>query len=120
MKFGEIIYTPEVEEGPAAAKKESHAPKIEIEKKEDYYKIKVSVGPHPNTPEHSIRWIEVYFYEEGRAFNPIILSRVHFEPGYVEPEIKLKIKLQKSGIIYAVAYCNLHGLWENRKEIKVE
>ncbi|USH00312.1 class II SORL domain-containing protein [Thermococcus argininiproducens] len=113
-KLGEIIYTSDVSEGPAAGKRESHVPKIEVKKEEDYYKIKVWVGPHPNTVEHSIRWIEVFFYEEGRQFNPISLGRFEFEPGLVEPFAKLKVKLEKKGIIYALSYCNIHGLWENR------
>jgi superoxide reductase len=31
----------------------------------------------------------------------------------------LKLKLQKGGVIHAVEYCNLHGLWSGKKEIKV-
>jgi superoxide reductase len=51
-----------------------HTPKIEVPDKVkpgEAIRVKVTVGPHPNTMEHSIRWIQVYFVEEGRAFNPI-------------------------------------------------
>lgn len=122
-RFGEIIYTPESEEDTALAKRETHTPRIEapdVVKSDEPFEVKVSVGPHPNTVEHSIRWIEVYFYEEGRPYNPILLSRVYFEPSYAEPKVLLTLKLKKSGVIHALEYCNLHGLWENRKEIKVE
>lgn len=82
-------------------------------------KSKIRIGPHPNTVEHSIRRIEVYFYEENRAFNPIRIVTVDLEPVYSEPEIVVKLRLARSGILYAIGYCNLHGLWKSRKEIKV-
>ncbi|MEM4946415.1 MAG: desulfoferrodoxin family protein, partial [Archaeoglobaceae archaeon] len=34
-------------------------------------------------------------------------------------EASFKLKLNKSGVLYALAYCNLHGLWENRAEINI-
>ncbi|QOJ78621.1 class II SORL domain-containing protein [Infirmifilum lucidum] len=121
-KFGDLIYTPETASGEAISKVETHTPRIEapeqVKAGEPFY-IKVAVGPHPNTVQHSIRWVEVYFQEEGRPFNPVLLARVVFEPEYAEPDITLKVVLKKSGVIHAVEYCNLHGLWEGRKEIKV-
>ncbi|NAZ24377.1 MAG: desulfoferrodoxin [Thermofilum sp.] len=122
-KFGDLIYSPEVAAGEAVSKVETHTPKIEAPDEakagEPFY-IKIKVGPHPNTLQHSIRWIEVYFEEEGRAFNPIMLSRIHLEPELVEPEVTLKLVLKKSGVIYALEYCNLHGVWEGRKAITVK
>jgi superoxide reductase len=122
-KFGDLIYSPEVASGEAVSKVETHTPKIEAPDEtkagEPFY-IKIKVGPHPNTLQHSIRWIEVYFEEEGRAFNPIMLSRIHLEPELVEPEVTLKLVLKKSGVIYALEYCNLHGVWEGRKAITVK
>ena len=32
----------------------------------------------------------------------------------------MKMKLSKGGIIHAVEYCNLHGLWAGKKEITVQ
>ena len=122
-KFGELIYTPEIASGEAISKVETHTPKIEAPdtvKAGEPFHVKVSVGPHPNTVQHSIRRVELYFYEEGRSFNPIRLATTELEPVYSEPEVRFKVKLKKSGVIYAVEYCNLHGLWEARKEIKVE
>jgi len=122
-KFGDIIYTPEEAAGEAISKVETHTPKIEVPdtvKAGEPVEVRIRVGPHPNTVEHSIRWVEVYYYEEGRAFNPVLLARVMFAPGYTEPDIVFKIAFKKSGVIYALEYCNLHGVWEGRKEIKVE
>jgi desulfoferrodoxin (superoxide reductase-like protein) len=29
------------------------------------------------------------------------------------------MKTSKTGVIYATALCNIHGLWQSEKEIKV-
>jgi len=120
--FGELIYTPERASGEAVSKIESHTPKIEAPdnvKADQPFEIKVSVGPHPNTVEHSIRRIEVYLYEDGRSFNPILLASATLTPVYTQPTVKITLALKKSGTLYAVEYCNLHGLWEARKKITV-
>ena len=119
--FGRLIYTPETAAGEAISKVESHTPKIEAPasvKIGEPFELTVTVGPHPNTVEHSIRRIEVYFFEEGRPFNPVHLTTTALTPMYTEPYIRLKIKLSKSGTIHAIEYCNLHGLWEGRKQIR--
>jgi superoxide reductase len=122
-KFGDLIYSPEAASGEAVSKAETHTPRIvapdEVKAGEPFY-VRISVGPHPNTLQHSIRWIEVYFEEDGRAFNPVMLSRIHLEPELVEPEVTLKLALKRSGTIYALEYCNLHGVWEGRKLISVK
>jgi superoxide reductase len=120
--FGELVYTFDNAAGEALGKRESHTPKIEAParvKSDETFELKVTVGPHPNTNEHSIRWIAVYLNEDGRAFNPVSVSNVSFTPVMAQPEVILKLKLQKSGVIHAVEYCNLHGLWSGRREIKV-
>jgi superoxide reductase len=121
--LGSLIYTYDMAAGEALGKRESHTPKIVIPKKikaNEPFEISVSVGPHPNTLEHSIRWIEVYFYEDGRAFNPQMLSRIEFAPGFAEPEASIQVKLPKKGVIHSLEYCSLHGLWSHKLEIKVE
>ncbi|RLG76857.1 MAG: desulfoferrodoxin [Thermoprotei archaeon] len=121
--LGELIYTPEKASGEAISKVESHTPKIEAPDKVkagEPFEVRIKVGPHPNTVQHSIRWIEVYFYEEGRGFNPVHLATITFTPEYAEPDVTLRLRLSKGGTIYALQYCNLHGMWEGRKEIKVE
>jgi superoxide reductase len=120
--LGDLILTYDSAAGEALGKRESHTPKIEAPEKikaDETFELSVAVGPHPNTLEHSIRWIEIYFYEEGRPFNPIMLSRVEFAPVLSEPSVMLKTKLQKSGVLHAVEYCNLHGLWSGKKVVEV-
>ncbi len=122
-RLSKLIYSPERAAGEAMGKVESHTPKIEAPDKVkagETFKIKVWVGPHPNTVEHSIRWIEVYFEEEGRPFNPIMIARFMAEPGVTEPVLEISVKLSRSGTIHALAYCNLHGLWENSRKIIIE
>jgi superoxide reductase len=29
------------------------------------------------------------------------------------------VKINEPGKLYALAYCNIHGLWENSKEIRL-
>ena len=120
--LGAAIYTYDLAAGEALGKREGHTPKIEAPAKakpDEAVTIRVSVGPHPNTMEHSIRWITVFFYEEGRAFNPMTIAKVSFNAPTTEPEITLKVKFQKSGVIHALEYCNLHGLWSGKKEIAI-
>ncbi|MET1160062.1 MAG: class II SORL domain-containing protein [Thermoprotei archaeon] len=122
-KLHELIYSPERASGEAVSKIEAHTPKIEAPDKvkaDEPFEIRVWVGPHPNTVEHSIRWIEVYFEEDGRSFNPYLLARFMPEPGITEPDLRIRVRLKKSGTIHAIEYCNLHGLWENSKRIEVE
>lgn len=120
--LGEMINTFDMAAGEALGKRESHTPRIESPKSvkaDETFEVKISVQNHPNKEEHSIRWIEVYFREDGRPFNPIMLARIAFTPVYSEPEAKLKLRLFKSGSIHAMEYCNVHGLWSAKKEIKV-
>ena len=120
--FGDLIYTFDAAAGEALGKRESHTPKIEAPvqvKPDEPFTLKVSVGPHPNTVEHSVRWIMVMFEEDGRPFNPLYLGKVSLNPVTTQPEMILNVKLQKGGVIHAIEYCNLHGLWSAKREIKI-
>ncbi|MDY6986025.1 MAG: class II SORL domain-containing protein [Candidatus Thermoplasmatota archaeon] len=119
-------------------KSEKHVPAIEVlEKKEEEGKTRVtvraSVGKeikHPNTTEHHIEWIELYFLPEGEKF-PYQLGRFEFwahgasaqgpntSGVYAEPVANCTFLAQKSGKIYASSYCNIHGLWEGSEELKL-
>lgn len=111
-------------------KGEKHVPVIhapEVAKKGEQIQVRVVVGEeiaHPNTFEHYISWIKVYFQPEGGKF-PIEIGNfdfaAHGESGlFTEPNASLSFIGEKSGTIYATSYCNIHGLWENSKEIKIE
>lgn len=117
--------------------KEKHVPAIEapdLFTKGGFSKISVSVGkeiPHPNVVEHHIRWITVYFLPEAEKF-PYEIGRFEFSAHgesakglntgsvFTHPEAAFSFKTDQPGSILAVAYCNIHGLWQNSKEIKIE
>ncbi|MCX5702047.1 MAG: class II SORL domain-containing protein [Candidatus Omnitrophica bacterium] len=118
-------------------KSEKHVPVIEAPdtiKKGDSVKVTLTVGkeiPHPNTTEHHIRWIEVYFHPRGEKF-PYQIGRFEFNSHgesvqapnastiYTQPAVVCNFKTEKSGAILASSYCNIHGLWESAKELTVE
>ncbi|MBD3227039.1 MAG: superoxide reductase [Candidatus Lokiarchaeota archaeon] len=117
-------------------KKEKHTPIIEIigeAKKAEPITIKAMVGKeitHPNTTEHHIRWIDIYFKPQGEKF-PFQIGRCEFTAHgastdgantstvHSEPELTVVIKTNKPGIIFAESYCNIHGLWRNEMELKL-
>ncbi len=118
-------------------KTEKHVSAIEAAdkvRKGEVTKITLTVGkevPHPNTTEHHIRWIEVYFLADGEKF-PYQIGRFEFTSHgestqgpntstiYTHPEVTVNFKTEKNGTILASSYCNIHGLWKNQKELKVE
>ncbi len=118
-------------------KTEKHVPVIEAgdkAKKGEFTDITASVGkaiPHPNTTEHYISWIEVYFLPKGEKFSYQIGKFEFNSHGastqgpntstvYTQPVVICSMKTDKPGIIYAISYCNIHGLWQSSKELNVE
>jgi superoxide reductase len=110
-------------------KKEKHAPVIECPdtvQAGETFKVKVSIGkeiPHPNTIEHHISWIQIYFNPEGDKF-AYDLGRLEFNAhgeaeAFTEPAAAVIVKISKPGTLHAVSHCNIHGLWESEKEVKV-
>ena len=105
-------------------KNEKHVPMLAAEKTDGGYKIKAYVGEeiaHPNTLEHHIAWIKVFFQPEGFNF-PIEIGsyeyRAHGEEEITaEPIVEAQFSSAKGGVLYAMSYCNIHGLWENSIEI---
>jgi superoxide reductase len=118
-------------------RQEKHVPVIEFPdqvKKGEFFKVKVGVGKevsHPNTTQHHIRWIEVYFQPQGEKF-PSQIGRFEFTAHgestqgpdtstvYTHHEGSLSFKTDKPGVVFASSYCNIHGLWQNAKELKLE
>ena len=82
--FGNLVYTYDAAAGEALGKRESHTPRIDAPAKvkpDEPFDLKVTVGPHPNMVEHSVRWIMVTLEEEGRAFNPVVLAKGVLDTG---------------------------------------
>ena len=130
MKLGDAVQS-------ADWKKEKHVPAIEspdVVKPGVPFAVTVSVGKeiaHPNTTAHHIAWIDVYFKPESDKF---LYQVGHFDftshgasakgadtgPVYTHPTATLSMTVDGPGSIVAVEHCNIHGLWESSKELKVE
>lgn len=117
MNFPEVIKT-EKDEG-----KEKHVPHIEEDKghKEGLDIVRVVVGheaPHPNTVEHHIAWIELYGVKKDN--NQVInLGRAAWAPVYSNPNVRFQInQIEDFKSFYALAYCNIHGIWASSLELQ--
>jgi superoxide reductase len=117
-------------------KGEKHVPVIEAPEQAaagEAVEVKFGIGkeiPHPNTAAHYIKWIKLFFVPDGGKF-AIELADVAFDahgdsmdpqkpgPAFTEPFTSVKAKFSTSGVLVALSYCNIHGLWENSKPIKI-
>jgi superoxide reductase len=117
-------------------KKEKHVPLIECPdnlKKGEWAKVSVTIGKeieHPNTTEHHIRWIRIYFSPQDSKFAYDVGNfefNSHGEsakgpnngPVYTHSSVSFMFKTSEPGTLNAISYCNIHGLWESKKEIIV-
>lgn len=117
-------------------KVEKHAPVIEAPdsvKAGEAFTVTASLGKavaHPNTVQHHIAWMSLYFLPEGSKMT-IQLAHAEFSahadsatdalgPALTNPNMIAHVKLTKSGTLQAVSYCNIHGVWQSSKAIKVE
>ncbi|MFH0748523.1 MAG: class II SORL domain-containing protein [Candidatus Bathyarchaeota archaeon] len=118
-------------------KKEKHVPVIEcgdVVKAGELVEVTVSLGKevaHPNTTEHHISWISLFFLPSGEKF-PIQIG--HFEfmahgAGTAGPNtssvfthhaVTTSFKTSKPGTLLALALCNIHGLWQSAKDITLQ
>jgi len=117
-------------------KAEKHVPVIDAPdsvKAGEFFMVTASIGKevgHPNKTEHHISWIAVYFKPDGEKF-PYEIGKGTFSAHgasaqgpdtssvYTHPEVSLSFKTDKPGTIYAASLCNIHGLWQSSKELKV-
>jgi superoxide reductase len=118
-------------------KTEKHVPLIECPdsvKNGELFDMKVTIGKevaHPNTTDHHIRWIQVFFLPEGGKFS-YQLANCEFTahgaavegadkgPVWTHHGVTITVKIDKPGTIYALSLCNIHGLWENSREIALK
>lgn len=118
-------------------KKEKHVPVIDCEdkvKKDELFDVNVGLGKeiaHPNTTEHHIRWIELFFMPEDEKF-PYHIGRYEFNAHgssidgpdsstvYTHHNVTTQFKTGKPGTILAMAFCNIHGLWQSSKHIEMK
>jgi len=117
-------------------KSEKHVPVIECDDQvaaDEFFEVKASLGKevaHPNTTEHHIRWIQLYFKPED-AKNPCQIANFEFTAHgesteganegsvYTHHCASTAMKTSQPGTILALAYCNIHGVWQSSKEITI-
>ena len=116
---------------------EKHVPVIECAdavKADEIFEVKVTIGKeiaHPNTTEHHIGWISLFFHPDGEKF-PYQIGRYEFNAHgasvqgpntssiYTHHAATTWMKTSKPGTLIAVSHCNIHGLWQSSKEIKLK
>ena len=129
-KLGDYVQT-------ADWKKEKHIPVIDCPTKAkagELIEVKISVGKeiaHPNTTEHFIAWINLFFKPTGEK-NVYNLGFFTFNAHgsstdgpntstvYTQHAVNAFFKTSKSGTLYAVSHCNIHGLWQSSKELTIQ
>ncbi len=128
-KIGELYQT-------ADWKAEKHVPVIECPDQvgvDELFDVVVSLGKeiaHPNTTEHHIRWIQLFFKPDGDKFSYQVGNfefTAHGEsvegpntgPVFTHHAAATKMKVKKPGELIATSFCNIHGLWENSKRISI-
>jgi superoxide reductase len=117
-------------------KTEKHIPVIECPDQvnpDEFFDVKVGLGKevaHPNTTEHHIRWISLYFHPEGEKY-PYEIGHFEFNAHgesltgpnqgsvYTHHQVTVSLKTAKGGTLHALALCNIHGLWESSKDIRI-
>lgn len=129
-KLGDLIQT-------ADWKNEKHVPVIECPddvKKGELFDVRITLGKeiaHPNTTEHHISWVKLYFKPVHGKF---VYQVGNFEftahgesvdgpdtgPVYTNHSVVVSMKATDCGDLVALSYCNIHGLWENTKPLGVE
>jgi superoxide reductase len=118
-------------------KTEKHVPVIECPdevKAGEIFEVKAALGKevsHPNTTAHHIRWIQLFFKPEGDKFSYQVGAyefTAHGEsvdgpdkgPVYTNHAVTASLKVSKPGVLHAASLCNIHGLWESSKAIRVK
>lgn len=117
-------------------KKEKHVPVIDAPdkgKKGEWVNVTLTVGkeiPHPNTTEHHIRWIGLFFLPDGEKF-PYQVAKIEFDAHgeaaagpnmstvYTHSQATISFKTDKPGTLVGSSYCNIHGLWQNSKKLDI-
>jgi len=117
-------------------KKEKHVPVIDAPdtvQKGEQLVVTVGVGKeisHPNTTQHHIGWISLFFLPDGEKY-PIQIGELKFTAHgssvqgadtstvYTNHQGTLVFKTEKPGTLMASSYCNIHGLWQSSKRLDI-
>ncbi|ADP76843.1 Desulfoferrodoxin ferrous iron-binding region [Methanothermus fervidus DSM 2088] len=97
-----------------------HVPLIECKdstKPDEFFNVRISTNaPHPMEKDHFIQWIELFV-------GPVFLGRAEFTQ-FTKPDVTFVVKAPSPGhgdyTLRALLRCNLHGVWENTKKIRMK
>jgi superoxide reductase len=118
-------------------KSEKHVPVIECPdtvRADEMFQATVTLGKeiaHPNTTEHHIVWMKLYYRPEGEKYvyevagttfgaHGASVKGPNEGPVYTHHQMTVQLKISKPGMLYSTAWCNIHGLWQFAKEIKLQ
>lgn len=118
-------------------KTEKHVPVIECPdavNTGEMFDVTISLGKevaHPNTTEHHIEWIQLYFKPDGDKFcyevgnfelraHGATVQGPNTGSVYTHHRVIAALKLDKPGTLYATSLCNIHGLWEYAKPVSIK
>lgn len=90
------------EEQTGGEAQEKHVPVIEGD--EGATRVKVGAVPHPMTEEHNIIWVELHDGDK-------VIKKIELKTGDDPLAIFAGVPYKDS--YKAIAFCNLHGLWES-------
>lgn len=108
MGFTQFIHTPEFEG------KEKHVPDITVSTGKTGTVITVKVGKevlHPTLKEHHIVWVKLFGETADGKF--VEIGMLDFGEGTALPVGSIMVEISAYKTITALAYCNLHGVWDN-------
>jgi len=74
--------------------------------------VRVGRAEHPQQSDHHIEYIHL-------KMGDLMLAATSLHYDLVRPEATLTVKLDETAELAAFADCNLHGLWTERKVVKV-
>ncbi|MEW6429311.1 MAG: class II SORL domain-containing protein [Thermodesulfobacteriota bacterium] len=118
-------------------KKEKHVPVIDCPdsvRAGEYFDVRISVGreiAHPNTTDHHIRWISLFFKPDGEKFTHQVGAFSFDAHGesvdgpdkgavYTDHSVTARLKIAGAGMLFASSLCNIHGLWQSGRAVAVD
>lgn len=109
-----------IDAGSHSEMEKKHIPVIEcpdeVKAGEPFHlKIKVGEIPHVMEEVHHIQWIDIKFGEN-------LYERVELTPVFSRPDVTVtlvKAGKHDSSTLRVIERCNMHGLWETTKEIRI-
>ncbi len=118
------------------SKREKHVPVIDCPDRVVSGKpfvINVTIGKeiaHPNTADHHIKWVQVFYKPENDKFSYQIAhcdfaahgestARPDEGPVVTDHTVSVAVSVKDAGRISALSLCNILGLWESGKDLKI-